>query len=269
MNVSSMVCAILVVVAFVGCSAETVSLERSHSSHTSNDSTNDSTPSLLDAPGDPPLGETAAGDSASAHQGIAASGALGAATTPEPVGCNDLEFGVSDFGPFSPDSVLPVRGESDAEVNIFRSGYIHTSLDYGALRRYADPSYCSPYAIDCTPSSNTQRFRTLRIAAGLGAARVIRFALWATSRTQLQYRQVSMNAPGASPGARDVPVGGTGPYTFELRNLLTQAVLTSIATDEIDSYMLTAYVPDASQTDAYRNRVCALRVDVSGKVFGD
>lgn len=264
----------------VGCSAaEPETLRRSHTAGT--DQGDDARSVLEDVPGEPPLGETATQNDAPAggqgsgqggQQGFVFPGAGGAGAAPaaaaEPVGCNDIQFGVSDFGPFQPGSQLPYRGEADAEVNIFNSGYIHASLDYGALRRYADPSYCSPYEINCRSTSNTQRFRTMRVSAGLGTARVIRIALWATSRNQLRFRQVSMNTPGAVPGARDVPVGGTGPFTFELRNLLTPAVLTSIATDEINNYMITAYVPDASQRDVYRNRVCALRVNVVNKGFG-
>ena len=184
-----------------------------------------------------------------------------------PAGCTELTFGVSDFGPFAPNSTLPVRGESDAEVNIFRSGYIATTLDYGALRRYADPHYCSPYELNCFPTFN--RFRTIRIVAGLGNARVIRFALWATSKNFVQYTQVSTIYPGSQANANDVPVGGEGPFTFEMKNILSAAVITGIALDETRNYMLTAYIPDASQRDIYRNQVCDLRFDVLGKSFGN
>lgn len=188
--------------------------------------------------------------------------------TTGPAGCFDLTFGVDDFGPFARDAILPTRGESDAEVNIFRSGFIQITLDYGSLRRYADPRYCSPYEFNCVPSFN--RFRTLRVTAGLGAARVIRFALWSTPRNNVQYTQRSMidlNRP--YPNANDIPVGGTGPYTFEMNSVLNSTAIAQIAQDEAHNWMITAYVPDPSQSDIYRNRVCDLRFDVFGKSFGN
>lgn len=224
-------------------------------------------PSSESATGGPAVAENVEGSDEAVEPGFALPGA--AAPAAQPVGCNGLEFGISDFGPFAPDSALPYRGDVDAEVNVFRSGYLNTTLDYGALRRYADPRYCSPAEVNCLPSSNQNRFRTLRVRAGLGAARAIRFALWQTPKNQVAWRQVSMNTPGASAGARDVPVGTQGTYTFELKNIVLPAMLTGIALDDRSHYMLTAYVPDASQRDVYRNSVCALRMNVTGKGFAN
>ncbi|HYO56350.1 hypothetical protein [Archangium sp.] len=185
-------------------------------------------------------------------------------TTSSTVGCDQISLCVSDWGPCDPNAIWSVNGESGIEYNLFMSHWVHQTLDNVALKKYADPYYCTAYETNCyNDPYRFTRYRTVRVVApNMGVATKIRFALWKTPKNATSWTLFSG-------GGVDLPANPSAPTLYEMKGIFGASTVFNMAQSATSyDYMITAYIPDPSQTNPYTNKICALRVKVSPPPFG-